>query len=64
MLGAGEADRRIDGEEPKEERRLWEIAGGFIGGASEVGVPGIEADGGGDAGGRGIASGSGLLTPS
>lgn len=40
--GAGEADRRIEGDDPKEERRLWEIAGGFMGNASEVGVPGID----------------------
>jgi hypothetical protein len=31
--GAGETDRRIDGEEPKEERRLCEVGGGFIGSA-------------------------------
>ncbi len=43
--GAGDADRLIDGEEPKEDRRLWEIAGGFIGRASDVGVPGIEGAG-------------------
>lgn len=32
--GAGEADRRIDGEDmaPKEERRLWEVGGGCIAG--------------------------------
>ena len=46
--GAGDADRLIDGEEPKEDLRLCEIAGGFIGSASDVGVPGIE--GAGDAG--------------
>lgn len=48
MDGAGDADRRIAGDEPNEERRLWENAGGFIGSASDVGVPGI--DGAGDPG--------------
>lgn len=48
--GAGEADLRKDGEEANEERRLWLRAGGFIGSAREVGVPGIEADGTGEAG--------------
>lgn len=48
--GAGEAERRIEGEDPKEDRRLCEIAGGFIGRANDVGVPGIE--GPGDAGAR------------
>ena len=43
--GAGDADRRIDGDEPKDERRLCEIAGGFMGSANEVGVPGIEGPG-------------------
>ena len=53
--GAGDADRRIDGDEPKEERRLWVIAGGFIGRAKDVGVPGIE--GAGDPGARDDESG-------
>lgn len=48
--GAGDADRLIDGDEPKEDRRLCEMAGGFIGSASEVGVPGIE--GAGEAGAK------------
>ncbi len=48
--GAGEADRLMDGDEPNEDRRLCEIAGGFIGSASDVGVPGIE--GAGDAGAK------------
>lgn len=43
--GAGDAERRIDGDEPKDDRRLCEIAGGFIGSANEVGVPGIEGTG-------------------
>lgn len=42
MDGAGEADRRIDGDDPKDERRLCDIAGGFIGNARDVGVPGID----------------------
>lgn len=54
--GAGDADRLMDGEEPKEDRRLWEIAGGFIGSASVVGVPGI--DGAGDAGAMDKTSGA------
>ena len=29
--GAGETDRRIDGDEPNEERRLCVAMGGFIG---------------------------------
>lgn len=68
--GAGEAERRIDGDDPKDERRLCEIIGGFMGNAREAGVPGI--DGAGDAGanevesavscGRGLGSGgAGLL---
>lgn len=39
--GAGEAERRIEGDDPKEDRRLWDIAGGFIG-IRDVGVPGID----------------------
>lgn len=49
--GAGDADRRMDGEEaaPKDDRRLWEMCdGGFIGRAMDCGVPG--ADGPGDPG--------------
>lgn len=42
--GAGETDRR---EEEKDDRRLWlTTLGGFIGSATEVGVPG--ADGAGE----------------
>ena len=52
--GAGDAERRMDGDEPKEERRLCVIAGGFIGSARDVGVPGIE--GAGDAGARDVDS--------
>ena len=50
MDGAGDADLLIDGDEPKEERRLCDIAGGFIGKAKDIGVPGIEGDGAGEAG--------------
>lgn len=42
--GAGETDRRIDLEEPKEDLRLCEVGGGSIGRARLFGVPG--ADGG------------------
>lgn len=52
--GAGEAERRMEGEEPKEDRRLCEMAGGFMGRASDVGVPGIE--GPGDTGARDVES--------
>ena len=48
--GAGEADLRTDGEEAKDERRLCVNTGGFIGSAKDVGVPGIDADGAGEAG--------------
>lgn len=68
--GAGDAERRTDGDEPNDERRLCEMAGGFMGSASDAGVPGI--DGAGDAGasdaesapscGHGLGSGgAGLL---
>ena len=44
--GAGEAERRIDGEEPKDERRLCEVGGGcMVGRASDCGVPGIDGTG-------------------
>ena len=55
--GAGEADRLIDGEDPNDERRLCEMVGGFIGSANEVGVPGIEGVGAGEAGATDDASG-------
>lgn len=46
--GAGDADLRKEGEEPKDERRLWVIAGGgSIGRGVVKGVPGL--DGAGDA---------------
>ena len=46
-IGAGEADRRIEGEAlPNEDLRLREIvAGGFIGRARDEGVPGAEGAG-------------------
>lgn len=53
--GAGDADRRIAGEElPKEDRLLEEAGGGGIGKAEEAGVPG--AEGAGDAAGLDDAS--------
>lgn len=70
MDGAGDADRRMEGDEPKDERRLCDMSGGFMGSARDAGVPGIE--GAGEAGakdaesalscGRGLGSGgAGLL---
>lgn len=50
MEGAGDADLRWDGDDAKDDRRLWVSAGGFMGRARDVGVPGIEADGAGEAG--------------
>ena len=45
--GAGEADRLIEGDEPKDDFLLCEITlGGFIGSAKDCGVPG--ADGAGE----------------
>lgn len=46
--GAGEADRRIDGDDmaPKDERRLLVVGGGCIAGrAKDCGVPGIDGTG-------------------
>jgi len=46
MDGAGEADRRIDGDEPKDERRLCDVGGGcMVGRARDCGVPGIDGTG-------------------
>lgn len=45
--GDGDVDRRIEGEELKELRRLTARIGGFIGRENPVGVPGV--DGAGDA---------------
>lgn len=44
--GAGDADRRMDGEEPKEDLRLWDTGGGSMGRFEAIGVPGV--DGAGD----------------
>jgi len=43
--GAGDIERRIDGDEPKDDRRLCEVIGGFIGIARLFGVPGMEGTG-------------------
>lgn len=43
--GAGDADRLWDGEEPNDDRRLCDIAGGFMGRGRVVGVPGVEGAG-------------------
>lgn len=43
--GAGEADLRIEGEEPNEERRLRDTGGGSMGRGAVNGVPGVEAPG-------------------
>lgn len=48
MDGAGEADRRIEGDDmaPKDERRLCDVGGGCIAGkARDCGVPGIDGTG-------------------
>ena len=42
---AGDADRRNEGEDPKDDRRLCEIAGGSIGRGVARGVPGFEGEG-------------------
>ena len=55
--GAGDADLRTDGDEPKDDRRLCEINGGFMGSARDVGVPGI--DGAGEPGASEPVSGPG-----
>jgi hypothetical protein len=43
--GAGEADRRKEGDEPKDDRRLEVMAGGSIGNGVVSGVPGFEGAG-------------------
>jgi hypothetical protein len=45
--GAGDADLRNDGDEPKEDRRLWLVmrAGGSIGRGVVNGVPGFDGAG-------------------
>lgn len=48
MDGAGDAERRIDGDDiaPKEERRLCDVGGGCMAGkAKDCGVPGIDGTG-------------------
>lgn len=40
--GAGDAERRSDGEDPKEERRLCDTGGGSIGRFEVIGVPGVD----------------------
>lgn len=43
--GAGEAERRNDGDEPKDDRRLDVMIGGSIGRGVAKGVPGFEGAG-------------------
>lgn len=43
--GAGDAERRTDGDDPNEERRLWDTGGGSIGRFEAMGVPGVEGAG-------------------
>jgi hypothetical protein len=44
--GAGDADRRLEGDEPNDERRLCDVGGArIVGNASDWGVPGIEGTG-------------------
>lgn len=43
--GAGEAERRIDGEDPNEDRRLWDTGGGSMGKFEVIGVPGVDGAG-------------------
>lgn len=45
--GDGDVDRRMEGDELNELRRLAVSIGGFIGSENDVGVPGV--DGAGDA---------------
>lgn len=43
---AGDADLRMDGEDPKEERRLCDTGGGSIGRVvAVIGVPGVDGTG-------------------
>ena len=57
--GDGEVERRRDGDELKELRRLAVSIGGFIGSEKEVGVPGV--DGAGDCMTAEDAAGKSLL---
>ena len=43
--GAGDADLRKDGEDPKDDRRLEPIAGGSMGRGVVRGVPGFDGAG-------------------
>ena len=43
--GDGDTERRIDWEDPNDERLLWVVGGGFIGRASDTGVPGADGTG-------------------
>lgn len=43
--GAGEADRRIAGDEPKDDRLLEAVRGGSMGKGVVMGVPGFEGAG-------------------
>lgn len=43
--GAGEADRRIAGDEPNDDRLLDAVIGGSIGRGVAIGVPGFEGAG-------------------
>ena len=43
--GAGDAERRMDGEEPKEDRRLCDTGGGSMGRFDAIGVPGVDEAG-------------------
>jgi len=43
--GAGDAERRNEGEEPNDDRRLDWMAGGSIGSGVVRGVPGLEGAG-------------------
>jgi hypothetical protein len=43
--GAGDAERRIEGDEPNEDRRLCDTGGGSMGRLEAIGVPGVEGAG-------------------
>jgi hypothetical protein len=43
--GAGDADLRIDGDEPKDDRLLCDVGGGFMNCGSVCGVPGTDGAG-------------------
>lgn len=51
--GAGEAERRIAGEEPKDDLLLDAVGGGSMGSGVVIGVPGL--DGAGEAIARPVA---------